>query len=185
MYKVCALILAAALPGAAAPRLQIVVVEGEGAINNSRAHTGRDPVVEVRDDKDAPIAGAVVTFQAPANGASVVFSSGNGTLVTQTDASGRAIANGLKPNGAQGPFEIRVTVSSGAETASAVIAQRNALPAEQKSNSKKILLITLLAGAAAGGAVAATHGKSSAASTPSTAASGTIVAGTGSFGPPH
>jgi hypothetical protein len=130
MYKICALILAAALPGAAAPRLQIVVVEGEGAINNSRAHTGRDPVVEVRDDKDAPIAGAVVTFQAPANGASVVFSSGNGTLVTQTDASGRAIANGLSPIRALGPFEMRVTVSSGSETASAVFAPRIALRAD-------------------------------------------------------
>src|SRR5438270_591632 len=156
MYKTFVLIIAAGLVCADTPALQIVVVEGQGAINNARTHTGREPVIEVRDADNAPVAGAVVTFQAPATGPSAIFGSGNTTLLTQTDASGRAVGRALKPNSVKGPFQIRVTASSNGQVASAVISQTNALPVEAKSN-KKVWLIPLIAGAAAGGALAATH----------------------------
>jgi hypothetical protein len=183
MYKTCALFLAAALLAAAEPRLQIVVVEGQNAINNSKAHTGREPVIEVRDENDAPVAGVMVTFQAPGNGPSAVFGTGDATFLTQTDVAGRAIARGLKPNSSTGPFQIRVTASLNGATASATIEQTNAVPSEAKSSSKKVLLILLLAGAAGGGAAAALHGGKSAATT--TTSSGSIVPGTPAFGPPH
>jgi len=184
MYKACALFLSAALLASAEPRLQIVVVEGQNAINNTKTHIGREPVIEVRDDKDAPVPGAVVTFQAPAEGPSVGFGNGESTFLTQTDESGRAIARGLKPNSSAGAFQIRVTVSAGGETASAVIDQTNAMPTEAKSNNKKILLIVLLGGAAAGGAAFAAMGGKSSSSTTNTT-SGSITAGSPSFGPPH
>lgn len=187
MYKTFVVILVAGMVSAQTPQLQIVVVEGQGAINNARTHTGKDPVVEVRDDAGNPVAGAVVTFQAPATGASAVFGSGNGTLLTQTDASGRAVGRSLKPNSVKGPFQIRVSASLNGRTGSGVINETNALPAESKAN-KKLWLIPVIAGAAAGGAFAATHGKSSAtpaATTTSTTTPGSIVPGTPSFGPPH
>ena len=185
MYKTFVLLMAAGLASADTPSLQIVVVEGQGAINNARTHTGREPVVEVRDGSDAPVVGAVVTFQAPATGPSAVFGSGNATLLTQTDASGKAIGRALHPNSVKGPFQIRVTASANGQTASAIISQTNALPAEGKSN-KKLWLIPIIAGAAAGGAVAATRGKSTAAATPAaTTPTGSIVPGQPSFGPPH
>jgi hypothetical protein len=183
MYRIFALFLAAAMLAAAEPRLQIVVVEGQNAINNSKAHTGREPVIEVRDENDAPVAGVVVTFQAPGTGPSAVFGTGDATFLTQTDVAGRAIARGLKPNSATGPFQIRVTASLNGATASATIEQTNAVPSESKSN-KKVLLILLLAGAAGGGAAAALHGGKSAAATPTTT-SGSIVPGNPAFGPPH
>jgi len=185
--RICVLVLTAAVIAAGAPpKLHIVVVEGQGAINNARTHTGRDPVVEVRDGDNNAIAGVTVTFQAPANGASAVFATGNATFITQTDASGRAAAHGLRPNSVKGPFQIHVTASLEGETDSAIVNQTNALPAEGKS-SKKIWIAVLVAGAAAGGAVAATHGKGSspAATTTSTSQSGTITPGSPSFGPPH
>src|ERR1039457_208935 len=185
MYRICALFLAVALLAAAETRRQIVVVEGQNAINNSKTHTGREPVIEVRDDKDARDAGDLVTFQAPGTGPSAVFGTGETTFLTQTDASGRATGQGLKPNNAKGPFEIRVTASLNGETASAAIAHTNARPSETKWSSKKVLLITLLAGAAAGGAAAALHGGKSAAATPTPTNTGTIVPGSPSFGPPH
>ena len=115
----------------------------------------------------------------------MVFGSGNATLLTQTDASGRAVARALRPNSVTGPLQIRVTASANGQTASAVIEERNAVPAEAKSN-KKFWLIPIIAGAAAGGAFAATHGKSSATSTPTpTSTTGSIVPGQPSFGPPH
>lgn len=190
MYKTFVWIMAAGLVGAQTPQqpLQVLVVVGQGAINNARTHTGRDPVVEVRDESDQPVTGAVVTFQAPATGPSVTFGSGNGTLLTQTDSTGRATGRALRPNNVKGPFQIRVTASWNGRTASAVIAQTNAMPTEEKS-SKKLWLIPVFGGAAAAGALVALRGKSSggtaATSTPTNTNTGSIVPGTPGFGPPH
>jgi len=188
MYKTFVLFAAAGLVSAQAPApLQVVVVRGQGAINNARTHTGLDPIVDIRDENDAPVAGAMVTFQAPATGPSVTFGTGNGTLLTQTDASGRAVGTAVHPNSVIGPFQIRVTASWNGRTGSAAINQTNAIPAEAKS-SKKLWLIPVFAGAAAGGALAALHGKSNSAtatSTPTSTNTGSIVPGTPSFGPPH
>ena len=169
----------------AEPALRIVVVEGDGAINNIRTHMTHDPVVEVRNEQDGVVAGASVTFQSPSTGASADFGDGARSFVTQTDAEGRAAAHGLRPNSTTGPYEIRVTASFNRQTASAVITQTNAAPSEAKS-SKKIWLIGLAVGAAAGGAFAASHGgKSSNTTSPSTSSAGSIVPGPPSFGPPH
>lgn len=186
MYRICVLILAMTMTAAAAPPIHIIVIEGQGAINNSRTHTGHDPVVEVRDSDNAPVAGATVTFQAPADGPSAVFATGEKTFVTQTDANGRAAAHGLHPNSVAGPFQINVTASLQGQTDNIVINQTNVLPAGAKS-SKKVWILLLVAGAAAGGAVAATHGKGSSPTSTTTPppSTGTIVPGSPSFGPPH
>src|SRR5262245_22591386 len=57
--------LAQTLPTA----LNIVVVEGEGAVNNVRQRVARDPIVRVEDENHNPIAGAVVVFTLPTEGA--------------------------------------------------------------------------------------------------------------------
>ena len=167
----------------AAASFRIVVLEGDGAINNVRARTARAPVIEVRDENDAPVAGAIVTFQTPQSGPSAVFPEDKKTFITQTDSSGRATGRGLRPNSITGRFEIRVTASLNSQMTSSTIAETNAAPVEAKS-SKKIWILGLAAGAAAGGAFAASHGgKSSTAATPNT--SGAPVPGSPSFGPPH
>jgi len=53
--------------------LNIVVVEGEGAINNIRQRVARDPMVRVEDNNHKPIAGAVVVFTLPTEGATGEF----------------------------------------------------------------------------------------------------------------
>jgi len=169
----------------AQPALRIVVLEGDGAINNVRTHTTHDPVVEVRNEQNGVVQGASVIFQSPSNGASADFGDGTRSFVTRTDAEGRAAAHGLRPNSVTGPYEIRVTASFQSQSASAVITQTNAAPAEAKS-SRKVWLIGLAVGAAAGGAFAASHGgKSSSSAASSASPSGGIVPGTPSFGPPH
>jgi hypothetical protein len=154
------------------PALRIVVVEGDGAINNVRTHTAHDPVVEVRNEQDGLVPGASVTFQTPSTGASSEFGDGMRSFITQTDAEGRAAAHGLRPNSITGLYEIRVTASFNSETAEA-------------KSSKKFWLIGLAVGAAAGGAFAASHGKSSSSTSSQTPTTGAIVPGTPSFGPPH
>ena len=59
----------AAEPAPQGPRLSVVIVEGEGAINNIRQRTAREPIVEVQDENHKPVAGAVVVFTVlPSNG---------------------------------------------------------------------------------------------------------------------
>jgi hypothetical protein len=175
----------------AEPTLRIVVLEGDGAINNVRTHTAHDSIIEVRNEQDRLVPGASVTFQTPATGASAEFDDGMRSFITQTDGEGRAATHRLRPNSITGPYEIRVNASFQSQTANAVITQTNAAPAEAKS-SKKIWLIGLAAGAAAGGAFAASHGAKSSsnasiqtATTGQAARAGSIVAGSPSFGPPH
>jgi len=160
----------------------INVIEGEGAINNTRTHTGHNPVVEVRDSSGTPLVGAIVTFQLPKAGAGGRFAGGETSLITQAGEYGQAISRSLRPNSVPGPFEIRVTASYQGRTASAIISQTNAAPAEAKIN-KKFVIIAVVVGAGAGGVFAANH--SSKSSTASSASQAGIVAGSPSFGPPH
>ena len=65
--------------------LQILVIGGEGSINNVKQRTAREPIVEVRDRNNRPVAGAVVLFEAPRNGASGTFLGGSSSLRVTTD----------------------------------------------------------------------------------------------------
>src|SRR5215469_13215110 len=76
----------------APPKLNIVIVEGDGAINNIRQRTAREPIVEVQDENHKPVAGAAVVFALSDQGASGTFAGGAHTLTVVTDNQGRAIA---------------------------------------------------------------------------------------------
>jgi hypothetical protein len=71
------------------------------------------------------------------------------------------VGRGLRPNATAGRFLIRVSTSYRGQTASATIAQINAILAgATKGGGKKFLIIALISGAAAGGPAAAMGGKS-------------------------
>lgn len=118
---------AAAEPGQAGPRLFIKVVEGENAVNNIKARTAREPVIEVDDENHKPVGGALVTFFTPNQGPGGLFGNQQ-TLTTMTDATGRAVGKGFKPNNAAGQFNIEVTVSFAGQIAKALVAERNIMP---------------------------------------------------------
>ena len=168
--------------------LNLVIVEGDGAINNVRQRTAREPIVQVEDENHKPVAGAAVVFLLPNQGASGVFANGSRTLTVMTDNQGRAVAHGFRPNGVQGKLQMRVTASHGGKTASTTITQTNAVAATAGAAagagiSAKLIAIIAIAGAAvAGGVVAATRngGSSTPAATPTT-----ITPGTGTVGAPH
>ena len=100
-----------ALAQNALARIDIVVVEGEGAISNVRQRVTHDPVVRVEDDDHRPVAGAIVVFALPVSGASGEFVNGSKTLTVTTDKSGVAAAQGLKANEVPGKLQIYVTAS--------------------------------------------------------------------------
>jgi hypothetical protein len=147
----------------AAGKLNIVIVEGEGAINNVRQRVAREPIVQVEDENRRPVAGAAVTFLLPNQGAGASFANGAQSLTITTDAQGRAVARGLRPNNVNGRYDIRVNASHQGRTASATISQTNAVAAAAAAGgiSAKLIAILAVAGAAAAGAtVAATGGGS-------------------------
>ncbi|HEY4360110.1 MAG TPA: hypothetical protein VGN17_04050 [Bryobacteraceae bacterium] len=170
---------------AAQAKLNIVIVEGEGAINNVKDRVNREPIVQIEDENHKPVAGAAVIFFLPNSGASGVFSNGTKTLTLTSDAQGRAAALGIKRNNVSGQMQIRVTASASGATASAVITQTNvaATSSAGLSTTAKVLIIAGLAGGAIAGGIIATRGGSSPGSTPPPP-SITITAGTPSVGAP-
>src|SRR4051794_32180670 len=102
-------------------QLQILVIGGEGSINNVKQRTAREPVVEVRDRNNRPVAGAVVLFEAPGSGPSGTFLGGAKTLRVTTDAQGRAAGQGFRPNTNQGAFSLKITATVGAARATTAI----------------------------------------------------------------
>lgn len=183
------MIVSGALPAAPAQqvaKLNIVILEGEGAINNSRQRTAREPIVQIEDENHRPVAGAVVLFSLPGRGASGVFANGQTSMAVTTDAQGRAVATGLRPNNVQGNFQIRVDASYQGQRANTTINQANALGAAAAGgiSAKTIgILLAIAGGAAAGGVIAATRGGKSAA--PSAPPTITLTVGTPTVSPPR
>src|SRR5580658_7199446 len=93
------------------PRLNIVIVEGEGAINNVKQRVNREPIVQVEDENHKPIAGAAVVFFLPNQGPSGFFANGSKSLTVTTNADGRATASSITRNNLSGQMAIRVTAS--------------------------------------------------------------------------
>ncbi len=178
----------------AAPKLNLIVVEGEGAINNIRQRTAREPIIQVEDENHKPIAGAAVVFTLPSQGAGGTFAGGSHTLTVMTDSQGRAIAHGLRPNTVQGQYQIHVNASYNGQSANTNISQTNALvaagagAAAAAGISAKLIVVIVAAAAAAAvgglyasGAIGGGNG-TTAATSPALV---TITPGTGSVGPPR
>src|SRR5438094_104578 len=131
---------------AGAQTLRIVVVEGDGAVNNIHLERAKEPVIRVEKADGSALSGAGVHFLAPVQGPGASFFDGAPSLTTLTDVEGRAIGRGLKPNKIPGQFEIRVTASYAGDTATAKILQTNAEPVELGRHSSKTLAILAIVG---------------------------------------
>jgi hypothetical protein len=144
-----------------APGFRVLVIRGDGAVNNISAQTAEEPVVEIRDDNGNPIEGAAVTFFVPATGPSVVFGGGATILGTVTDGAGRAAGTEMIPNDVQGSFQIEVQVAYQQRTATTTITQTNTLTGQLEgggSSTTMIVILGIIGGAAAGLGLALTGG---------------------------
>lgn len=141
-------------------KLNIVIVEGEGAINNIRQRTAREPIAQVQDENDRPIAGATVIFLLPESGPGGTFPGGARSLSVVTDSNGRAVAKGFRPNGISGKYQIQVEASYQDLFAQTTISQANAVLTVTTGgiSGKLILILAAVGGAVAGGVLAATSG---------------------------
>lgn len=170
-------------------QLNIVVVQGEGAINHARQRVTREPVVRIEDENHKPIAGVAVVFTLPTEGATGEFGNKSQSLTMMTDKQGEAIARGLKLNGLPGKVPIQVNVSYRGLTSRATITEISVLPPGAKASAggghgTLIAVVAIIGAAAAGGGVYfATHknGSTAAATPPPTVTPIGITPGTGTI----
>jgi hypothetical protein len=172
----------AAFPDPAAPhQLFIQILEGEGALNDIRSRTAREPIVEIDDENHKPVAGAIVIFSSPSSGPSAVFSNGLNSFKVTTGADGRATALGVKPNNSSGQFQIQVSASFGTLSTVAVINETNTgkgSSPQQHAHGlpvKVIIIVAAVAGGAVAGGLLLSGGSSH---------SDTVTAGTPTVGAP-
>jgi hypothetical protein len=163
--------------------LLITIIEGEGASNDIRTRTAREPIVQVDDENHKPVAGVLVLFSLDKTGSSYANFGGASSLSVHTDAAGRAVASGFRITQQKGPYKINVHASYGELVADAVINESNVAevapgttaPAVAGAVShKKVLWIVggVLAAGAVAGIVLATQGSS-----PTTVSTGTGTVG--------
>ena len=170
--------------------LQIVIVEGEGAINNVKQRVNREPIVQVEDENHKPVAGAAIIFFLPNDGPGGTFANGSMTFTTTTNAQGQAVARGIRFNNQAGSMQIRVSASFAGQTASAIITQTNVLGVAASGASvggmslgvKLLIIGAVVGGGIAAGVVIANHGGNSTPATPTTI---TITPGTVTVGGPQ
>jgi hypothetical protein len=166
--------------------MNILVLEGEGAVNNVTKREPRDIAVQVRDGNRNPLPGAAVTFTLPAQGPSGEFFNKARILTITADKEGRAIAKGFRPNLLPGKLEIHVNASHEGEVARESVTQFNMIVKSGGGGSGKWVALLAIAGAAAaGGAVAMTRKSGSSSAAPAAPVSITITPGSGTVGPPR
>ena len=159
------------------PQLQITILDGEGALNNIKQQTAREPIVQVTDENHKPVAGALVIFSFPQSGASGTFADGSLIFQSRTDAAGRVTTSRISPNQTAGHYQIQVTASSNGLTAKMAVNQTNIMPSivppPHLLGLKVVLIVAAVGAGVVAGIVATRSGSSGATITPGT---GTVTA---------
>ena len=127
---------AAGIQTSAPTMLHITILEGEDALNNIRERTAREPIVQIEDQNHKPVAGVAVVFTSlrGTNGAGGTFNDFT-SFKTVTNAQGRAIGHGFKPNTVTGQFSIEVQATAGMLSAATVIHEVNSTTGGEASSS--------------------------------------------------
>jgi hypothetical protein len=108
-------------------KLNIIIIGGDGPINNVKLRVAREAIVQVNDENNRPIGGVAVAFLLPSSGPGGLFSNGANVLNVTTNSAGRASAQ-FVPNSLNGAFQINVGASFQGQVSTAIIPQTNALP---------------------------------------------------------
>jgi hypothetical protein len=143
--------------------LKILVLEGQDGVNNIRIPMPANLVVEVRDENDRTVEGAMVTFQMPLMGPSGGFEGGVRNKDAITNFAGQAAVS-YTPNMEPGRFTVQVKTTQGGRGGMTTIMQQNATTSEaahRKSwfSRHKVLIIVIAAAAVGTGlAVGLTRG---------------------------
>lgn len=143
---------------ALADRLRVIVLQGQGATHEAARGLAALTVVEVRDENDKPVEGAVVTFRIPQDAQAGSFAGGKLSYTGRTNSQGQVGMTGFIPSQQPGNLDITVTAVFGHLTGQARISQRTVesfLPSVKTKTfwQKWKWPILIGAGAAIGGGV--------------------------------
>ncbi|MEZ5351596.1 MAG: hypothetical protein R2762_03100 [Bryobacteraceae bacterium] len=150
--------------------LRVVVLQGDGAVNNIRRRAVSPVEVEVRDARNRAVEAAKVRFTLPELGPGGRFVDGSRTIEVLTDDRGRAGFSSFVPNGQEGRFSLAVDVAAGGREAGTAIVQSNSLfqyaaprtdePEVKRTGRGRALVLVLGIGVAAtlGGVLASRGG---------------------------
>ncbi len=109
------------------PRLKILPVEGQGAINIIRKGAERSLTVRIEEKYGAPGKGIPVTFTLPRSGPSGYFKKRGRSVTVTSDDDGYAVVRGFRPNEVAGQYNIRVSAKVPGGRITASIPQTNAV----------------------------------------------------------
>jgi hypothetical protein len=112
-------------PNDSNPPFRIVVIEGEGSINNIKQPVNRGMTVLVEDENKNPLSGVSVSFFLPSDGPSGLFPNGSRVLTVFTDQRGVATSRTIRFNNLVGLMRVDVNASLFSENANALITQTN------------------------------------------------------------
>ncbi len=121
--RVAIAVLVTAALAAAQTTLQIRFLETEGAVHAAGA---REPglAVAITDEVGNPVAGAIVSFRLPEDGAGGTFASGLSSDIVTSGADGRAASSPVRWNRVSGDVQIRITAAKEQLRAATVVTQR-------------------------------------------------------------
>ncbi len=114
-------------PSAALPveqSLKILVLAGNGEMNDLERRVMAPLVVQVLDQNDRPVDGAEVVFRFPLNGPTATFSGGKSSVTVRTNAGGQAAAVNWMATGV-GTFQVHVNASYGNQVGESMFPMSN------------------------------------------------------------
>lgn len=165
-------------------RLNIVILQGQRAVNDVRTSTTMMLVVEVRDENYRPLEGATVEFKLPQNGPSGSFEGGVRDKTVTTNTQGQAFTD-FEPNPEPGRLAIQVRATFGERTGMVTIIQQNTRGRSTTWINRHKMLAIVIAAGVAGTATAAILTTRGGASSPSSKPTVTITSGIPTFGTPQ
>jgi hypothetical protein len=152
------LLLWTSAPAQEPGKFRLVVVRGEGDQHNiKKGRATSQAVVEVRDQNDQPVAGVILTFALPTQGASGTFVGGAQVTSLATNSLGQASVT-FAPNQVAGQFALKVTGSVQGQSLSTSVAQSNLAATAGVSTGAMAAIVGVAAAAAVGVAVALNGG---------------------------
>ena len=105
--------------------LKLLVLAGNGEMNDLERRVMASLVVQVLDQNDRPVEGAEVVFRFPLNGPGAAFTGGKTSQTVRTTGTGEAAAVNWMANGEVGAFEVHVTATYGNEVGETTVKMSN------------------------------------------------------------
>jgi hypothetical protein len=121
--------------------LKLIVLAGNGEMNDLERRVMAPLVVQVVDQNERPVEGAEVVFRFPISGPGAAFAGGKASETVRTNGVGQAAAVGWMANGQVGPFQVHANASYGNQVGETTISMTNVtrIVAEAKKSKAKSL----------------------------------------------